>query len=244
MKRLSWPPISPLFNAPPHVHWSWRRGWGIRSVVSSNNLIVCRVTEQTSEQKILLRKRSAISGREEETMSESDGESQDITSLIFYFFLTCLAVIFIIILFFTCFSGRLCVLMYYMVYKVQVESYLLHIPWHDPRAQGAAPEVTPLIVESEYFPRPSGYHGYCMAGQEPSGDTRAVLLEAGVLLTRSIEIEGSTSLLATSRRERTTDTPANFPKGILTPERKRPQREASVKAVSFNPRTEFKFLDQ
>ena len=106
---------------------SLRRGWRIRSV-SSNNLIVCRVTEQTSEQKILLRKRSAISGREEETMSESDGESQDITSLIFYFFLTCLAVIFIIILFFTCFSGRLCVLMYYMVYKVQVESYLLHIP--------------------------------------------------------------------------------------------------------------------
>ena len=51
---------------------------------------MCTGVEGAAEgsKEILLRKRSAISGREEETMSESDGESQDITSLIFYFFLS------------------------------------------------------------------------------------------------------------------------------------------------------------
>ena len=47
-------------------------------------------------------------------------------------------------------------------------------------------------------------------------------------------------------------TPANFPRGILTPERRRAgQRHRdrrdpgaeSLKAVSFNPKTEFKFME-
>merc|ERR1711971_1214642 len=125
---------------------------------------------------------------------------------------------------FLCFSGRICVFIYYMVYKVQAP---------------AEPEAAPLILESEYFPRPSGYGGYCMLGQDDPGDSRPVLVEAGaagLLISPSIEI-GSFSALENS--------PANFPKGILTPERnRRHQREASLKSVSFNPRTELRFLEE
>ena len=106
----------------------------------------------------------------------------------------------------------------------------------------ADPEVAPLILESEYFPRPSGYDGYCLLGQEEEpGDSQALLLEAaaGLLVSSSIEIEHFSS------PEADTETPTNFPKGILTPDRnRRHQREASLKSVSFNPRTEFKFLEE
>ena len=108
----------------------------------------------------------------------------------------------------------------------------------------ADPEVAPLILESEYFPRPSGYDGYCLLGQEEPGDSRALLLEAaaGLLVSPSIEIEHFSSPAA---GQADTETPTNFPKGILTPERnRRHQREASLKSVSFNPRTEFKFLEE
>ena len=57
------------------------------------------------------------------------------------------------------------------------------------------PEAAPLILESEYFPRPSGYDGYCMLGQDEPGDSRAVLVEAGagLLISPSIEIESLAS---------------------------------------------------
>ena len=100
----------------------------------------------------------------------------------------------------------------------------------------ADPELAPLILESEYFPRPSGYDGYCLLGEDE------LEAAAGLLISPSIEIE---SFSSQSVRQEEIDTPTNFPKGILTPERsRRDQREASLKSVSFNPRTEFKFLEE
>ena len=82
-----------------------------------------------------------------------------------------------------------------------------------------------------------------MLGQDEPGDSRPVLVEAGaagLLISPSIEI-GSLS----SQAVRQENSLANFPKGILTPERtRRQQREASLKSVSFNPRTQFKFLEE
>ena len=91
-------------------------------------------------------------------------------------------------------------------------------------------------------------------------------MEAGLLLTRSIDIDlgprvtrvvtsGSDQppLLTRVERERplikpsdggsgsvSQSTPSNYPRGILTPERRRALRRngESIKAVSFNPRTE------
>ena len=78
-----------------------------------------------------------------------------------------------------------------------------------------------------------------MLGQDDPADSRPVLVEAGatqLLVSPSIEI-GSFSAQE--------NIPANFPRGILTPDRnRRLQREASLKSVSFNPRTEFKFLEE
>ena len=55
----------------------------------------------------------------------SDGDSvvddnEDILYFILYFVLTCFSVFFLIILVFLCMSGRICVYIYYMVYKLQV----------------------------------------------------------------------------------------------------------------------------
>lgn len=152
--------------------------------------------------------------------------------------------------------------------------------------QPTVPERAPLIIETDYFPRP-GYDGYCLLGQEEppdllrnnnteseaeTEDTRRVLVEAGLLLTRSIDIDlgGHHRVMVTNGgqppgtpAERRTlkpagdvggsegsggqNTPSNYPRGILTPERSRARamrrNGESLKAVSFNPRTECLLLE-
>ena len=95
----------------------------------------------------------------------------------------------------------------------------------------------------DYFPRP-GYDGYCLVGQE---DSHHLVLERVIVLshTHSINIDqGGTQSCAP-------DTPGsdNFPKGILTPKRKRStvgkgksKPKDSLKSVSFNPKTEFQLV--
>merc|ERR1719474_781932 len=180
-----------------------------------------------------------------------DGEDDlEILYFLLYFVLTCISVFFLIILVFICFSGRICVYIYYMVYKFQPPER----------------ERAPLIVETEYFPRP-GYDGYCLMGRdeptliinhpedsetdvEVEQDTKSVLVEAGLVLTRSIDIGTYDALSRSSYRDlnqHSPQTPSNYPRGILTPERhRRAQRrvkEPSLKAVSFNPKAEFKLLE-
>ena len=156
--------------------------------------------------------------------------------------------------------------------------------------QPTVPERAPLIIETDYFPRP-GYDGYCLLGQEEpllrnnnseepdteAEDTRRVLVEAGLLLTRSIDIDLGPRVtrvvtsasdqppktlgpLTQVERERLLtrpsdggsgsggqSTPSNYPRGILTPERRRARAlrrtGESLKAVSFNPRTECLLLE-
>ena len=95
-------------------------------------------------------------------------------------------------------------------------------------------------------------------------------MEAGLLLTRSIDIDlgprvassgqPQETLSPLTRPERLTlkpgdggsggsgqDTPSHYPRGILTPERRRAMRRhggESLKAVSFNPRTECLLLEE
>ena len=47
-------------------------------------------------------------------------DNLEILYFLLYFILTCVSVFFLIILVFLCFSGRICVYIYYMVYKIQV----------------------------------------------------------------------------------------------------------------------------
>ena len=47
-------------------------------------------------------------------------DEEELLNFVLYFVLTCIAVFFLIIIFFMCFSGRICVYIYYMVYKFQV----------------------------------------------------------------------------------------------------------------------------
>ena len=47
-------------------------------------------------------------------------DEEELLNFVLYFVLTCVAVFFTIILFFLCFSGRICVYIYYMVYNLQV----------------------------------------------------------------------------------------------------------------------------
>ena len=55
-------------------------------------------------------------------MSDPESDSQDLLFFILYFILTCLAVFFLILTLFLCFSGRICFFIYYMVYNVQVQN--------------------------------------------------------------------------------------------------------------------------
>ena len=57
-----------------------------------------------------------------DNMSDPHNDSEDLLLFFLYFFLTCLAVLFVILTLFLCFSGRICVFMYYMVYNVQVQN--------------------------------------------------------------------------------------------------------------------------
>ena len=90
-------------------------------------------------------------------------------------------------------------------------------------------------------------------------------MEAGLLLTRSIDIDlgGHHRVVVTtggqppearlkrgdvsvpSEGSGGQNTPSNYPRGILTPERSRVLRRhgESLKAVSFNPRTECLLLE-
>ena len=80
---------------------------------------------------------------------------------------------------------------------------------------------------------------------EDEAKTRTVILEAGLVLTKSISI-GPSGPSRNYQELATPHTPTNFPRGILTPERSRrktSRREQSFKAVSFNPKAEFKLLE-
>ena len=88
-------------------------------------------------------------------------------------------------------------------------------------------ESAPLIVESEYFPRPR-YDGYCLLGQEDPPPPA---------LASSSDIDQGCS------QSEGLDTPASvhFPKGILAPQRERTRQgkrrtrpEDSPKSVTFN----------
>ena len=157
----------------------------------------------------------------------TEEEQTDVIYFFLYFFGTCFGVFFLIFLMFLCFSGRICVFIYYKVTRTSHHNVL--------------DENTPLIVESDYFPRP-GYDGYCLLGQE---DSTQIVLERGILLSHCINIDqGGT-------QSGGQDTPAsgNFPKGILTPKRKRStvgkgrsKLQDSLKSVSFNPKTEFQLV--
>ena len=67
------------------------------------------------------------------TMSESDpsvdSDDADILYFVLYFIVTCFSVFLIIIIVFLCLSGRICIYIYYMVYKLQVifRSIINHI---------------------------------------------------------------------------------------------------------------------
>ena len=142
-----------------------------------------------------------------------------------YFLGSCFGLCFVILFLFHCFSGRICIFIYYKVSRMPY-------PAKDP-------ENTPLIVESEYFPRP-GYDGYCLLGQEDPPPSvlvfsHSINIDQGCSKYGGIETPGS----------------GNFPKGILTPKTKRerimrrerrPRPEDSLKSVSFNPKTEFQVV--
>eukprot|EP00091_Calanus_sinicus_P021792 TRINITY_DN6605_c0_g1_i1.p1 TRINITY_DN6605_c0_g1~~TRINITY_DN6605_c0_g1_i1.p1 ORF type:complete len:159 (-),score=41.36 TRINITY_DN6605_c0_g1_i1:29-505(-) len=157
----------------------------------------------------------------------TEEEQTDVIYFSFYFFGTCFGVFFLIFLMFLCFSGRICIFIYYKVTRT---------------SQHAGPhESTPLIVESDYFPRP-GYDGYCLLGQE---DSPPLVLERGIVLSHCINIEQGGSQSGGA------DTPGsgNYPRGILTPKRKRStvgkgrsKPQDSLKSVSFNPKTEFQLV--
>ena len=155
-----------------------------------------------------------------------------------YFFATCFGIFFLIFLLFLCFSGRICIFIYYKVICTSRQYTPL--------------ENTPLIVESEYFPRP-GYDGYCLLGQEDSHELHGqddlpgvVVEEGGLVLSHSITITHGTPQV----QGRPTPGSGNFPRGILTPkERRRRERMGmgksrpdSLKSVSFNPKTEFQLV--
>ena len=81
---------------------------------------------------------------------------------------------------------------------------------------------------------------------EDEAKTTTVLVEAGLLLTKSINIGHVGSSSKNCQDLATPHTPTNFPRGILTPDRSRrktSRREQSFKAVSFNPTAEFKLLE-
>ena len=129
----------------------------------------------------------------------TEEEQTDVIYFFLYFFGTCFGVFFLIFLMFLCFSGRICVFIYYKVTRT---------------TQNVLDENTPLIVESDYFPRP-GYDGYCLLGQE---DSTHLVLETGIVLshTHSVNID------QVGTQSAGPDTPGshNFPKGILTTRRK------------------------
>merc|ERR1711892_1000327 len=163
-----------------------------------------------------------------DSLRMTEEEESDLMYFFLYFFGTCFGLFFLIFLLFLCFSGRICVFIYCKVTRTS--------------NQNGPNENAPLIVESDYFPRP-GYDGYCLVGQDPP---QGLVLHSEIVLSHSIDIGQGSSQVAGA------DTPesGNFPKGILTPKATRMIRGIkgksrpgdSLKSVSFNPRTEFQLV--
>lgn len=152
----------------------------------------------------------------------TEEEESDILYFFLYFFGTCVALCFTVFLMFLCFSGRICIFIYYRVI-------------HTGGQNNVVTENTPLIVETEYFPRP-GYDGYCLQGDEEPKDMK-------VVASCNINIgERELHLVPASSGS------GNYPRGILTPDRVRREKRKSrsrinsVKSVSFNPKTEFQIV--
>ena len=146
--------------------------------------------------------------------------------LFLYIFGTCFGVFFLIFFMFLCFSGCICVFISYKVTRSSLQNVLN--------------ENTPLIVESEYFPRP-GYDGYCLIVKE---NLSQPTLDRGNKFFHSVAIDQTCDQDAGLEYPRSV-----FPKGILsqTPiERmRRDEREKygdSVRSVSFNPQTFLKII--
>ena len=127
---------------------------------------------------------------------------------------------------FVCFSGRICVFIYYRVTSTSHPAVL--------------DENTPLIVESEYFPRP-GYDGYCLLAKE---NLSQPTLDRGIKFSHSVAIDQTCDQDAGLEYP-----PSVFPKGILsqTPMERmrrdeRPRYGDSGRSVSFNPHTFLKII--
>ena len=151
--------------------------------------------------------------------------AQESNTLIFFlYFLGSCFVIFVSIFF--CFSDKSCIII----------SYIFCNKPDKPEPN----ENTPLIMESEYFPRP-GYDGYCIIAQENLSEPT---LARGIRFSHSVDIDQTCDQDAGLEYPRSV-----FPKGILsqTPmERmRRDEREKygdSVRSVSFNPQTFLKII--
>lgn len=82
-------------------------------------------------------------------------------------------------------------------------------------------ERAPLIVETEYFPRP-GYDGYCLMGQEEEPEpeleeARTVVVEAGLVLTSKIDIDiGRGRAPGRAREQREVRRNENLPYTVYT----------------------------
>ena len=89
-----------------------------------------------------------------------------------YFYVSCFVLFITVLCLYFCFSDRLCKLIYYTV-------CCLPYPTKDD-------EKTPLIVESEYFPRP-GYVGYCLVGQEDRAKHQGIRQEESGIQDKMIQ---------------------------------------------------------
>ena len=135
-------------------------------------------------------------------MSVSQNDAGDIIYFVLCFLLTFAVVFVVIFILFLCFSGRICVMIYYFVQRVQVITGSQ--PGPSPLHLQAVEETAPLILETEYFPRPSGYDGYCMVGQEsalPGPSPRSNLLTPTIRIGDSSSLSGKLSNLVISSYE-------------------------------------------
>ena len=136
-------------------------------------------------------------------MSLSQNDAGDIIYFVLCFLLTFAVVFIVIFILFLCFSGRICVMIYYLVQRVQVITGSQPGPSPHP-PQAVDPETAPLILETDYFPRPAGYDGYCMVGQEsvlPGPSPRTTLLTQTIRIGDSSSLSGKISYLLISSYE-------------------------------------------
>ena len=126
------------------------------------------------------------------------------------------------------FSSRSCVIIYYIFCNKPDQPEL--------------DENTPLIMQSEYFPRP-GYDGYCLQGQE---DLSQHALARGNVFPQSIDIDQTCD-----QHDEIEPSHSVFPKGILSVSQTKMVRMRkddrdrygdSMRSVSFNPQTYFEII--